>query len=302
VFGDDENGAPDLIVKEGNMDKLSRERDSINRWHQLSPGLAPRVYGYREGARMAALLMEYLQGRTMQAVMMAGPDRLAERAYGRFASTIPRLWRMTKTSVPRPVDYVAQLEARLEDVRRLHPQFFSQEKRVGALSVSSLDQLLRRISLSEETMEAPFSVLIHGDFNANNVIYDDEQDRIHFIDLYRSAEGDYIQDASVFLVSCFRIPVLDDEIRSRLNWVAKAFLELVRDFAAEQGDRTVERRLALGLIRSFLTSTRFIPDEVFAEQLFSRAVYLMEALLRSRSGVGFRVPDQIVLWKGRLAA
>jgi phosphate uptake regulator/aminoglycoside phosphotransferase len=302
VLGNGDHEAPDLIVKEGNPDKLVRERDSISRWQSLRPGLTPRVFGYRESDHMAALLMEYLHGHTMQALMIAGPGYELKRAYRRFSETVPELWKATEGPVARRANYVAQITARLDDVRRLHPSFFSREMQIGSVSVASLEELVARVAEVEESLEAPFSVLIHGDFNANNVIYDDAQDRIHFIDLYRSAEGDFLQDASVFLASCLRIPVFDHDVRARLNWVATSFLAVVREFAQQHGDRDVERRLALGLSRSFLTSTRFIPDPLFAEELFVRAIYLMEALTRSGGTGMFRVPEEIVVWRGALAA
>lgn len=302
VMGDSDGAAPDLIVKEGNLEKLLRERDSISRWHTLSPGLAPRVFGYRENEHMAALLMEYLHGHTLQALMIAGADALLARAYARFSATVPELWEATYRQATKESDFVAQIRSRLGDVKRLHPLFFCRGKRIGSISIASLEELIDEMVVVEQSLAAPFTVLIHGDFNANNVIYDDEQDRIHFIDLYRSGDGDFLQDASVFLVSCLRLPVFDERARSRLNWVAQSFLHVVREFAKKHGDVDAERRLALALARSFLTSTRFIPDALFAEQLFERAVYLMRALSRPAMAEGFRVPDEVLIWKGALAA
>ncbi|MEW8051697.1 MAG: hypothetical protein AB2809_15110, partial [Candidatus Thiodiazotropha sp.] len=56
-----------------------------------------------------------------------------------------------------------------------------------------------------------------------------------------------------------------------------------RAFARKQGDESFELRLAMGLIRSFATSTRFILDKSLSERMFSRAAYLMERLLESES-------------------
>jgi phosphate uptake regulator len=302
VLGDEEDRTPDLIVKEGNLDKLLQERDSISRWQALCPGLAPRVLGYREDDRMAALLMEYLHGRTLQALLLAGPEEELSRAYERFEETVLGLWETTRNPVPTHAAYTAQIMARLQDVQRLHPGYFGRQRRIGSLTFLSLDDLLVRLAEAEASLEAPFSVFIHGDFNTNNVIYDGEQDRVHFVDLYRSTEGDYLQDASVFLVSCFRTPVFDRVVRSRLDRVAARFLAAARGFAHASGDDTCERRLAMGLIRSFITSARFVPDAYLAEELFVRATYLMEASLRPDNGRPLRVPDDIVLWKGGLAA
>ncbi|MES9980825.1 MAG: hypothetical protein ABW107_19000, partial [Candidatus Thiodiazotropha sp. 6PLUC5] len=57
---------------------------------------------------------------------------------------------------------------------------------------------------------------------------------------------------------------------------------------------TFEIRLALGLIRSFASSTRFILDKSLSRAMFYRAVYLMEQLLvtTSKPKRQFKVPIQ----------
>ena len=70
-------------------------------------------------------------------------------------------------------------------------------------------------------------------------------------------------------------------------------LEACRDFATEQKDETFEARLALGLARSFATSTRFLLAPQLARELFQRARYLLETLQRSEVK-GFRLPEDVL--------
>ncbi len=46
-------------------------------------------------------------------------------------------------------------------------------------------------------------------------------------------------------------------------------------------DHSFELRLALGLARSFATSTRFILDKSLARAMFARAHYLIERVLET---------------------
>jgi hypothetical protein len=111
------------------------------------------------------------------------------------------------------------------------------------------------------------------------VICDVDAERVRFIDLHRSGFGDYVQDVSVFLVSNFRLQIFEAPVRRRIREVVGAFCDFARSFAATHGDRMFDARLALGLARSFATSTRFVLDAEFARALFLRARYLMDRLL-----------------------
>ena len=101
-----------------------------------------------------------------------------------------------------------------------------------------------------------------------------------------------MQDVSVFMVSNYRLQILDAPLRRRILGVAQDFYGFARRFARKAGDDTFELRLALGLARSFATSTRFILDQSLAQAMFLRARHLIELVLASdpkRAG-GFRVP------------
>lgn len=292
-----EKDEPDVIFKEGDPRKIRRERDAMERWAGLIPGLAPRVLRYHEGER-ASMLVQYLEGQTLLEIVMHQPLTEVERAVRRVHDTIRRVW--SETLEPNPVRprFLEQLSGRLDDVYAVHPYFRGSAQQIGNVRVAALDELLERGRGLDDRLEAPFSVMGHGDFNLDNVIFNREEDSVHFIDLYRSSNMDYVQDVSVHLVSCFRVPVFRPQRRAPLNRVIALTLAFARSFAGDHGDNTFEARLALGLARSFVTSTRFEIRRAFAEEMVRRAMYLLERL----EGRGdaelatFRLPQDFLLY------
>jgi Ser/Thr protein kinase RdoA (MazF antagonist) len=191
-----------------------------------------------------------------------------------------------------------QLRRRLEDIYKVHPEFQVPHHRIGQVEARSFEELIDRAEKIDSKMKAPFRVLIHGDFNTDNVIINTERKEIHFIDLHRSKPSDYVQDVSTFLLSNFRIPVFEPALRARLDRVNEEFLHFAREFAARNEDESFEIRLALGLARSFTTSTRFQLDEEFSQAMFMRGVYLLERLLdhEGRPWGDFRVNDEVLVY------
>jgi aminoglycoside phosphotransferase (APT) family kinase protein len=143
----------------------------------------------------------------------------------------------------------------------------------------------------ERTLAAPYTVLIHGDYNTNNILYDQAEDRIHYIDLHRSADADLVQDVSVYMVSNFRLPIFDKARRNVLSAVILEMRRFAAAFAARHGDATFDIRLALGLGRSLVTSTRFELSERFARLMFHRGVFLLERVAaHTGDPADFRLP------------
>jgi hypothetical protein len=103
---------------------------------------------------------------------------------------------------------------------------------------------------------------------------------------------DYVQDVSVFMVSNYRLKILDLPQRRRILQLTRDFYHFAAEFADKAGDQTFELRLALGLARSFVTSTRFILDKYLARAMFMRSRYLLERVLAAGPGMekSFRVP------------
>ena len=264
------------IFKDGQKEKLKEERESVKSWHEIFPGLAPRILSYRKRGANASLLIEHLPGFTFEQVLLNESDALLASAIKHLAKTVQDVWSETKRSKKVPAKHMSQLRKRLGNVREVHHNIGRGGDRICATSTRSLDQLIDNVEALENKIHPPFSVYIHGDFNLDNIIFDPDNKRINFIDLHRSCYSDYVQDVSVLMVSSYRLQVLDARTRKRIRLVATRFYEMVAAYARKNGDKTFELRLAFGLGRSFITSTRFILDKSLAKAMYLRGCYILE--------------------------
>ena len=71
----------------------------------------------------------------------------------------------------------------------------------------------------------------------------------------------------------------DSQIRQNILCFAYQIYQYARRFAKNHQDLTFELRLALGLARSFATSTRFILDKSLARAMFYRSRYIIERVV-----------------------
>ncbi|MGD9608373.1 MAG: PhoU domain-containing protein [Desulfovibrionaceae bacterium] len=294
----DEHGprSKGVLFKEGNAAKLAKEKESIERWERLVPGLPPRIQAFQTDGESASMLLEYLGGCNLQQMVLTSDREIVENACFLVEQTLSGVWEQTLDRRPVPTDFMAQLRARLDDVYRLHPSFASGPKSLAGEYIASPAELLRAAEEVEQELPAPFSVYLHGDFNLNNLVYDHTAQRIHFIDLHRSKNGDYVQDVAVFLVSNFRLPVFGLRARQRLEMVMRILLAFARNFAAGQGDATFAARLGLAVARSMVTSSRFEMHRRFAQEMFSRGMFLLERLVAhvDRPFATFVFPEAIL--------
>jgi phosphate uptake regulator len=288
-----------VLFKHGGLAKITSEKENIETWEKLAPGLPPQVRGFVPGQdQTGSLLLEYLPGCTFQdLVVTKGEARMKDALY-MIEETIGQVWSETLKPEPVRAGFLDQMRTRVEGVLRLHPDFERSPAAIGAFSIPSLAGLLDALEPVDQALYAPFSVLIHGDFNVNNILYNPVTERLHFIDLHRSRQTDYIQDVSVFLVSIFRLPVFKTELRRRMNQAIMDFLEFAKDFASRNGDDTFDARLALGLARSFYTSTRFELNRRFARKMYFIAVYLLEKLRAHPAGTWerFELPGEVLVY------
>jgi phosphate uptake regulator/aminoglycoside phosphotransferase len=291
-------GGRAVIFKEGKLSKLEDERASIEQWHKIMPGLAPQVHSFHEHEDNGSLLFEFLPGETFDRIVIARDIPLVEKALREICTVLHEVWSKTRATPGKPAGYMKQLKARLADVYELHPDFQQDSWGVDGLAFESLEEQVKRAAeLEEAVLTPPFSVFIHGDFNMDNIIYNDQDSTAHFIDLHRSRHTDYVQDVSVFIVSNQRKQIFENRIRRRLNHVAASFCEFARGFAQATDDTYFEARLALGLARSYVTSARFVLDEEFARYLFQRARYLLARLLEHPPTQleTFRIPEEVLV-------
>lgn len=287
------------IFKEGVVDKISKERENLNLWQEKFPGLVPKVFSFQQNdpEDKASMLIEFLPGCTLDEEILTAELNTLKSVYADFEQQIAHIWKNTLKKEKIPTDYVEQFSSRMDAVLQVHPEFKGGQQRIQEVRVKSVSDLLNEAARYEAEHPSPLSILIHGDFNVNNIVYEHRQKTIHFIDLYRSRQHDYVQDVSVFLISNFRMPVFDFNLRRRLNWVTERFYSFARQFADRHGDTAFDARLSLALARSFYTSTRFELNKNFANDMYLRARFLLEKLcLSGNNWTQFRMPKEILFY------
>lgn len=295
---DGTRGGLRAIFKEGRLSKLEDEKNSIALWESLAPNLPPRVLGFQQHGENGSLLLEYFAGRTIKELLLGGDTVAARDALELVFETLNDIWSRTKREKPVNARHFKQLLARIEEVHRVHPEYADRADRIGHLTAPPLVELLGRAVDIEESLSAPFAVLVHGDMNIDNVIYSPSDRSVHFIDLHRSNYTDYVQDVSVFLISIFRLPEEEHLVRDRLNQFILDVYGFASRFAADNNDETFQARLTLGLIRSFASSTRFELKEEFAKSMYLRAVFLLEKILEhdGQPWQEFSLPRQALIY------
>ena len=264
------------IFKEGQKRKVKEERQGVENWHEIYPGLAPKILSYRKRGQSASLLIEHLAGLTFEQILLNESRPLLDETCKQLTRTLDSVWKETRNKKVVPAGHMKQLASRIGEVYAIHPEFENDSMSVCGHKIPSFETLLKKAKTAEAKIKPPFSVYIHGDFNVDNIIYDPMEKRINFIDLHRSSYMDYIQDVSVFMVSNYRLQILEARSRARILSVARKFHRFAAKFARDAGDDTFEFRLAFGLARSFATSTRFVLDKSLARAMYLRARYLIE--------------------------
>lgn len=276
------------IYKEGSIDKIEQERDGIERWRSSFPQLVPKVYGMHQvDDQHASLLMEFVPGDTLQSLVVEGPDSRLAGAMELFLTSIGEVWEQSRKEGQESAPcFVKQMRKRVGAVLGTHPHYETVEFAFGDVREDTLDSLIEGVQELDELLTCPFEVLLHGDCNLDNVLVNLDKKRLRFIDLHRARGGDYLQDVSVFMVSNFRLPTFDPAIRRRIEWACYQIQSKAQAFGAKYGDHSMSARLALGVARSFLTSTRFELRPALSDQMFQRSVYLIRSLIAHREQHG----------------
>lgn len=73
-----ENGCAEddyiAIYKDGSKQKLKEERQGVESWHQIYPGIAPRIIAYHKHGHSASMLIEHFSGTTLEQLLLHGSD------------------------------------------------------------------------------------------------------------------------------------------------------------------------------------------------------------------------------------
>ncbi|OGG99134.1 MAG: hypothetical protein A2600_04995 [Candidatus Lambdaproteobacteria bacterium RIFOXYD1_FULL_56_27] len=290
-------GNKEFVFKEGLLHKIEEEKTKIELWNQQWPGITPHVLDYKVKGDHASMLVEFIEGDTLQHYLLDSSDSKLEESLGILEGTLKAIWEKTLDPNQKPpCKALAQLEGRIEDVLRVHPNYSQPEMLIGGMKIHSFRFRLEALQEKTKDLVAPFAVLVHGDFNLDNIFFENKTKHLKFIDVHRSDFGDYAADAAVFLISNFRQKVFEPELRSRIERSAARFLAFVRQFARTREDHLFERRLGVGLVRSLITSTRFEFHPDLAETMFQRALYLMDRLMEEKEDHPFEVPTSLFIF------
>nr|WP_320191464.1 PhoU domain-containing protein [uncultured Desulfobacter sp.] len=291
--------AKQAIFKTGSLKKIEQEKENLDRWQDIAPGLAPRVLTFhQEDENTGALLVEFISGNNLQEIVLGDNSNLADNALKALHRLLgEKIWPVTKKIGAKETSYMDQVLKRLDSILQVH-SYMRRQQTLGDLEVDSTATLVEKCMRIERLLPASFSVFIHGDFNANNIIYDEKKDTIHFIDVHRSTSADYIQDVAVYLISNFRLPVFEPPVRDQINMAIRNFYGFAKKFAQEHHDNTFDVRLAIALARSFYTSTRFQLNSEFVKEMVMRANFLLEKVIVFHEGQeswqAFLFPEEVL--------
>ena len=236
----------------------------------------------------ATLLLEYIEGEDLLELLIKSRAGV-EDALALLADCLARVWQESRRARKVRMNVIGELMERKADVQSIHGQLSEADP--------EFDELLDSARQIEKKLHAPFATLVHGDLNVDNIIFQAGEGRLYLVDVHRSRLGDYAQDVAVFLVSNFRVPIFSSDIRSRLNGANRQMFECARAFAAASADTTFEARLALGVTRSLITSTRFLFDRNFSMDMFHRAALVLRELrAKEDAPEAFRLAPEYFLY------
>ncbi|CUB03196.1 phosphotransferase [Marinomonas fungiae] len=281
------------VYKEGQKSKIEEEVQGVENWRKFNPRLAPDVLMQTDGQDdTSALLIEHIPGKTFESLLREGKEKPLQQALAALFKVLSGAWQSTLSKEPAKAQFMRQLQKRINDCMAVHPDFFQDQHNLCGLVKPSFLELVSMVEQRESRWATTFSVLIHGDFNVDNLMFDGVEKRIYFIDLHRSSYFDYAQDLSVLMVSIYRMQILEPKQRELMMDCAKQIYLFGLRFAKRQQDQTYELRMAAGLARSFASSTRFVLDKTLSTRMHLRARYLLEKLayLPAEKEANFKLP------------
>jgi phosphate uptake regulator len=270
-----------LVFKEGYGHKLQDEYERSIEWERLAPSHTPRVIAFSQNHGRTGLLREYAEGSLFLDTLLseAVHNEIKESQMRMVAEVLADIWKNTITPGPPKIDYTSQIRTRLRDTLRRHPNLerVAKEQLTG---VGGLFDVLTQLERRESWLSPPFSIWLHGDLNANNIVIERETNNVLFIDVHRSQYGDYLQDVATLSVSALRRFPAGKVARS-VRRTNEVLFEVTARFAEENSDRNFRTRLRLARARSYITSARLEADYARAEHLFVEGLDLLKRVARS---------------------
>jgi len=144
------------IFKDGEKRKLKEERAGVESWHEIFPGLAPRILSYKKRGQSASLLIEHLAGLTFEQILLHEPQALVKQTLDQLGRMLGSIWKETRSDTQVSADFMRQLARRLDEVYSIHPEFRQANSTICGYAVPSFDELLLRASDYESGVRRRF--------------------------------------------------------------------------------------------------------------------------------------------------
>lgn len=281
--GESKNNLKRYFFKQGDSTKITEEVEGIKLWSKNFSHLVAELMWKNINKKQSAIVVSHLKGlNLLDFIIKKNEDKALETVCQNLENTLESVWNSSKRKSKRKSALIKQILKRKEAIENVHSNFFDENVQLANNKKRSFEKLIKQAQKIESKISIPFEVLCHGDFNLDNVIYEQEKNGISFVDVHRSAYQDYAQDISVFIVSSLRIKISDKAIKKRVNYVNNSLLEFAKAFAIKNNDKHFQVRFALGLFRSFITSTRFVADDEWYEEMRQKAILLIEILMKHK--------------------
>jgi phosphate uptake regulator len=269
-----------LVFKEGKSAKIEEEFHKSIEWERVAPGHTAHVIGITKAKGRNGILREFAEGSLLLDVLLSdATPQLKEVVARQVTEALTDIWTTTITPHPAPIDYTSQIRARLRECLRRHPHL----ERVAKEELDDYGGLydtLTALASREGWLRPPFSIWIHGDLNANNIVVDATSRSVIFIDVHRSQYGDYLQDVAVLLSSAAR-KFPKGKVAKGVHRANDVLLQAAEDFAETNQDKTFKERLRLARARALMTSARFEGEPEQAEYLFVEGMGLLKKVTKA---------------------
>ena len=281
-----ESGNKKLFYKHGNKRKIKSEIQGIKYWQVLFPELVPNIEWTGNNTNGSTLVVNHLPGINLLNFLLENStlNEITEVSE-KLQSTLKNVWLKSVKRKKFKSSFIKQILDRKQDILKVHQNFFHDFKATPNGRSVNFKKLLNQANELEKNISCQVKVWCHGDFNLDNILFDSSQKEIYFIDLHRSKMGDYVQEISVFMVSLLRIKIEDDKTKAKLKLLIMDIYAFAKKWANEQNDVYFESRLALGLFRSFITSTRFVHDDEWYEAMRLTAWKIFKSLKASQNSL-----------------
>lgn len=280
---DYENTFRNYFYKSGDTQKIVEEIEGLKLWKKYFPDTVPEVIWKSVTKSDSTLVVSFLKGENfLKYVLETKKEADLQIAINAIKDKLKTIWGKQIQKGKKRSELIKQITSRKGEITKVHKDFFD-ELSINKRGSVSFDEIIKNAQSYEKQVRIPFTVLCHGDFNLDNLIYSPVSKKVRFVDVHRSGFKDYAQELSVFVVSALRIKLEDEHSRKRIKFICWEMYQFGKRFAHKYDDKYFEARFALGLFRSFVTSTRFLVDDDWYHKMRENAICIFQDVEDARN-------------------